>query len=229
MINKEDAINKGINIIDASTSLGVQNQKTTEIIEKIKKIVPNVINSDNVLNIKALSDLIDITKTTANNQGYELTFAGKGLAKALADIPTKKELKVEEKQSKNFNETGNIIIRGDNIDALKILKQNYYNKIKMIYIDPPYNTTSEQFIYKDNFKESDDGLIEKFGLNEDNINYLSNIYGTRTHSGWLSFIYPRLKLARDLLKDDGVIFISIDDNEQANLKLICDEIFQEDN
>ncbi len=223
MIDKDKAKKSGFNIIDAGET------RYNDTIEKIKKIIPGVVNSDNILNIKALADIIDISNTTSNNQGYELTFAGKGLAKAMADIPTKKELKIETKQSKNFDNTENVIIRGDNIDALKILKQNYFNKIKMIYIDPPYNTTSDEFIYKDNFKETDAGLIEKFGLNEDNINYLTNIYGTRTHSGWLSFMYPRLKLARDLLSDDGVIFISIDDNEQAGLKLICDEIFGEEN
>ncbi len=99
----------------------------------------------------------------------------------------------------------------------------------MIYIDPPYNTKSENFIYNDNFKKSEEELIANFGLDENTTDFLQNVYGTRSHSGWLAFVYPRLKLARDLLKEDGVIFISIDDNEQANLKIMCDEIFGEEN
>ena len=109
----------------------------------------------------------------------------------------------------------------------------------MIYIDPPYNTTNENFIYPDNFRQDYKKILEEVGLIEidengqevesEDLKFFKNIQGSRTHSGWLSFMLPRLKLARDLLKEDGVIFISIDDNEQANLKLLCDEIFGEDN
>ncbi len=133
----------------------------------------------------------------------------------------------------------NIIIRGDNLDALKILKSAYSEKIKMIYIDPPYNTANDNFIYPDNFREDYKAILREVGLIEidengeetesENLRFFKNIQSSRTHSGWLSFMLPRLKLARDLLKEDGVIFISIDDNEQANLKILCDEIFGEDN
>ena len=139
----------------------------------------------------------------------------------------------------NSNNPKNIIIRGDNLDVLKILKSAYSEKIKMIYIDPPYNTTNENFIYPDNFRQDYKKILEEVGLIEidengqevesEDLKFFKNIQGSRTHSGWLSFMLPRLKLARDLLKEDGVIFISIDDNEQANLKLLCDEIFGEDN
>ena len=226
MITKEKADSLGLKTIDAE-DIG-KNEKN-KIINKIKELIPNIINSDNVLNIEALKDILDISQTTSNNKGYELTFAGKGIAKALADTPTKSELKAKTKQSKNFDETQNVIIRGDNLEVLKILKQNYYEKIKMIYIDPPYNTGNDGFIYNDNFKENEQDLIDEFRLDEESINYLTSLYGTKTHSAWLSFIYPRLKLARDLLKEDGVIFISIDDNEQANLKILMDEIFGEEN
>jgi len=226
MINKEELLENNINFIDSEKIL---KEEKYDKIEKIKEILPDIINSDNVLNIEVLQDLLDITKTTANNQGYELKFAGKGFAKAKVDQPTTKELKAEIKQSKNFDTTENVIIRGDNIDALKILKQNYHGKIKMIYIDPPYNTGSDEFLYSDDFKTTEKELIEELGLEEDTINYLQNIYGTNKHSAWLSFMYPRLKLARELLTKDGVIFISIDDNEQANLKLLCDEVFGEEN
>lgn len=217
------------NNIKYSDSFENTKKEKEDKISKIKEILPNVVNSDNILNIQALQDLLDITNTTANNQGYGLTFAGKGFAKAKADQPTTKELKVEMKQSKNFDTTENVIIRGDNLDVLKILKQNYYGKIKMIYIDPPYNTANDDFLYNDDFKVNEKELIEELGLSEDTINYLQNIYGTSKHSAWLSFMYPRLMLARDLLTKDGVIFISIDDNEQANLKLLCDEVFGEEN
>ena len=139
---------------------------------------------------------------------------------------------------KDSNNPKNIIIRGDNLDVLKILKSAYSEKIKMIYIDPPYNTTNENFIYPDNFRQDYKKILEEVGLIEidengqevesEDLKFFKNIQGSRTHSGWLSFMLPRLKLARDLLKEDGVIFISIDDNEQANLKLLCDEIFGED-
>ncbi|MBA5249918.1 MAG: site-specific DNA-methyltransferase [Gammaproteobacteria bacterium] len=226
MIDREIAQNKGIKMIESSQVLTEGKQK---LIERLKAILPNVINADNQLDIKALQDVVDSKHTTSNNQGYELTFAGKGIARAMADKPTDVELKTEIKQSKHFDDTENVLIRGDNLEVLKILQANYHKKIKMIYIDPPYNTKSENFIYKDNFKKSDEDLINRFSLNEEAVDFLHNVYGTRTHSGWLSFIYPRLKLARELLTDDGVIFISIDDNEQANLKILCDEIFGEDN
>ncbi len=226
MIDKKQTKAKGVKVIVRDETFA---DRTAATIAQLKQLLPNVINSDNQLDALALADVLDIANTTSNNQGYELTFAGKGIARTKADSPTNFELKTELAQSKNFDETDNVVIRGDNIDVLKILYQNYHNKIKMIYIDPPYNTENENFVYDDNFKKSKEELIERFGLSEDTCDFLHNVYGTRSHSGWLSFMYPRLKLARDLLTDNGAIFISIDDNEQANLKIICDEIFGEDN
>ena len=136
-----------------------------------------------------------------NRKDYvELIWNGKEQAIKEAELPTNKKFITCEEESKDFNTTQNLYIEGDNLDALKLLKKEYQNKIKMIYIDPPYNT-GNKFIYSDNL----------------------------SHTDWLNMIYPRLKLARDLLTDDGVIFISIDDNEQANLKKVCDEIFGEGN
>ena len=122
-----------------------------------------------------------------------------------------------------------MVIRGDNLEVLKILHQNYYGRIKMIYIDPPYNTKNDNFVYDDNFKISKNNLIEQFRLSDDVIDSLQNVYETQSHSGWLAFMYPRLKVARDILSKDGMIFISIDDNEMASLRIICDEIFGEQN
>ena len=230
MIQKETAAKHGIKTIDTAEKIAVQ--KNEKLIA-LKNLAPELINSDGQLDVNALQDFVDIANTTSNNKGYELTFAGKGIARAKADTETPFELSAEKEQSKNFETTENTVIRGDNLEVLKILKQNYFEKIKMIYIDPPYNTKSENFIYNDNFKESEGDLLKTYGLDEEEdketLNFLENVYGTRSHSGWLAFMYPRLKLARDLLKEDGVIFISIDDNEQANLKILCDEIFGEEN
>ncbi|TWO19758.1 site-specific DNA-methyltransferase [Campylobacter hyointestinalis] len=213
-----------------------------EFYELLKSKFPQTINSDGVVNFDAIKMLLDI-KVKENIKGYELNWTGKGLANALYTTPCDKELKFNETKSKNTNSTQNIIIKGDNLDALKLLKSAYYEKIKMIYIDPPYNTKNDDFIYPDDFRKDykqiciETGLIkieiDEFG-NETEVlseamNFFTSITSTKSHSGWLSFMLPRLKLARDLLRDDGVIFISIDDNEQANLKLLCDEIFGEEN
>lgn len=243
MINKNEAIKNNIKVIDNSTK--------NELFENLKTNFPQTI-IEGKADLKAISLLLGLDKKS-DISGYELTWTGKGLSNALYSSPCNKELKLEEIFSnadcKNLNSSNiemkdsnnpkNIIIRGDNLDVLKILKSAYSEKIKMIYIDPPYNTTNENFIYPDNFRQDYKKILEEVGLIEidengqevesEDLKFFKNIQGSRTHSGWLSFMLPRLKLARDLLKEDGVIFISIDDNEQANLKLLCDEIFGEDN
>ena len=162
--------------------------------------------------------------------GYGLNWVGKKEAYYKAFSKNYKVLKpLNDENSKNWNTTKNILIKGDNLDVLKILRHNYFESIKMIYIDPPYNTKNDSFVYDDNFTKDKREILEELGYDEENIEYIENIQGAKTHSGWLSFIYPRLLLAKDLLKDDGVIFISIDDNEVAQLKLLCDDIFGGDN
>lgn len=213
-----------------------------EFYELLKSKFPQTINSDGAVNFDAIKMLLDI-KVKENIKGYELNWTGKGLANALYTTPCDKELKFNETKSKNTKRAQNIIIKGDNLDALKLLKSAYYEKIKMIYIDPPYNTKNDDFIYPDDFRKDykqiciETGLIkievDEFGnkteVPSEAMDFFTSITSTKSHSGWLSFMLPRLKLARDLLCDDGVIFISIDDNEQANLKLLCDEIFGEEN
>ena len=197
----------------------------------IKENISSMLGSDGEPDLGKIRDILGLSSLN----GYELKFPGKGIANALYSAPIYKELKnIDENKSNKINE--NFIIKGDNLDALKILAKGYTNKIKMIYIDPPYNTMNNDFIYNDNFRADFDaiarisGLIDESGNKSKNLEEMERIFkGTRTHSAWLCFMYPRLKLARDLLKDDGVIFISIDNNEQANLKLLCDEIFGEDN
>ncbi|EMH62953.1 site-specific DNA-methyltransferase, partial [Helicobacter pylori] len=157
-------------------------------------------------------------------EGYGLDFVGKKIALNQAFKKNHKILKpLNESTSKH------ILIKGDNLDALKILKQSYSEKIKMIYIDPPYNTKNDNFIYGDDFSQSNEEVLKTLDYSKEKLDYIKNLFGSKCHSGWLSFMYPRLLLARDLLKQDGVIFISIDDNEAAQLKLLCDEIFGEGN
>ena len=172
---------------------------------------------------------LDPSKAEIKEDGYGLNWVGKKEAYHNAFTKNYKVLKPLKDDSKNWDETENILIKGDNLDALKILRQNYFESIKMIYIDPPYNTKSDQFIYNDNFTSSTKKTLEDLGYDIDYIDYIENIQGAKTHSGWLNFMYPRLLLAKDLIKEDGVIFISIDDNEVAQLKIILDEIFGENN
>ncbi|GAA8949625.1 site-specific DNA-methyltransferase [Helicobacter pylori] len=157
-------------------------------------------------------------------EGYGLDFVGKKIALNQAFKKNNKILKpLNESTSKH------ILIKGDNLDALKILRQSYSEKIKMIYIDPPYNTKNDNFIYSDDFSQSNEEILKTLDYSKEKLDYIKNLFGSKCHSGWLSFMYPRLLLAKDLLKQDGVIFISIDDNECAQLKLLCDEIFGEGN
>ena len=268
MIDKEKAIQQGINIIDSAKS-------SNALFEMLQDKFPQVIK-DGQVSLKSIAATLGLDSSVSNISGYELTFTGKGLANALYSTPCQKVLKLKEvftphcrnndsfchtealaevsqktTQNRDFSPTAqndnylesnnpkNTIIIGDNLDALKILKSAYSEKIKMIYIDPPYNTTSDNFIYPDNFREDYKAILKEVGLIEidengeetqsETLQFFKNIQSAKTHSGWLSFMLPRLKLARDLLKSNGVIFISIDDNEQANLKILCDEIFGEDN
>lgn len=205
------------------------NDIVNDNLKALEQLFPSAVK-DGQLDIKALKEeLGDFEEVTTEK--YELNWAGKQNAKKIVQQGIgNKTLKFVAKDSKNADTTENIYIEGDNLEVLKLLRQNYYNSIKMIYIDPPYNTGND-FVYNDTFKmdkeESDkaEGMIsennEKLQKNQKSTN--------RYHANWLNMMYPRLKLARDLLTDDGVIFISIDDNEQANLKRLCDEIFGEEN
>lgn len=161
--------------------------------------------------------------------GYELRWAGKREAYHTAFVPAERILEPLRDDSVDWDATGNVLIKGDNLDALRLLRQSYFGKVKLIYIDPPYNTQSDGFVYRDDFSQRQGEILAQLGYSAENAEYIKNIYGARTHSGWLSFMYPRLLLARDLLREDGVIFISIDDNEQAQLKLLCDEVFGQEN
>ena len=205
-------------------------------LELLRKHFPQAIETDAQGRIRINAAALQLAVDPANpagvqveEDGFELRWVGKREAYHSAFVPVQKIVEPRPEQSKNWDSTGNLLIKGDNIDALRLLRQSYFGKIKLIYIDPPYNTQSDAFIYRDNFTAKQGEVLEQLGYARDNIDYIKNIYGARTHSGWLSFMYPRLLLAKDLLRDDGVIFISIDDNEQAQLKLLCDEVFGQEN
>ncbi|WQW34242.1 site-specific DNA-methyltransferase [Helicobacter pylori] len=234
MTDKNQAKKMGINIIQSQ-------QENNLLFDMLLKNFPQTIK-DGQVSLSAIKMLLGFNESMNDISGYELTWTGKGLANALYSEPCQKQLKLQEiftPQNLASKHPNNAIIIGDNLDALKLLKSAYSEKIKMIYIDPPYNTGKDEFIYPDNFRQDYQKILREVGLLEtdengeeiesESLKFFKNNQGSKTHSGWLSFMLPRLKLARDLLKEDGVIFISIDDNECAQLKLLCDEIFGEDN
>ena len=178
---------------------------------------------------ESLGDALD--KLDDHDESYDFTWVGKRKSIIEAGAPINKTLRPDVENSKNWDTTENLFIEGDNLDALKLLQESYLGKVKMIYIDPPYNT-GKDFVYHDNFRADTEQYDEdtEYKDDEGNIQFKKNEKTNgRYHSDWLSMMYPRLKLARNLLSDDGVMFISIDDNEQANLKKLCDEVFGEDN
>lgn len=198
-------------------------------IEKIEELFPNVVKEGkidfNALKQELSNDLINEKK-----EKYQLTWAGKNDAIIESNRRINKTLRPCVQESVNFDNTKNIFIEGDNLEALKLLQESYINKIDLIYIDPPYNT-GKDFVYKDKFKKENNEELQYSGqMDEYNNKLVTNATSNgRFHSDWLSMIYPRLKLSRALLKKEGLIFISIDDNEVDNLRKCCDEILGERN
>ncbi len=197
-------------------------------IEKLKEIFPEVF-SEGKIDFSKLEEELGFFKEKSDER-YNFTWNGKSEAKKIALTPSTGTLRPCKEESKDWDTTQNLYIEGDNLEVLKLLQKSYHKKVKMIYIDPPYNT-GKDFVYKDNFRDNIKNYLEITGQVDSEGNKLSTNSETsgRYHSDWLNMMYPRLKLARNLLKDDGVIFISIDDNEVANLRKLCDEIFGEDN
>ena len=198
-------------------------------VKKLAQLFPAAVK-DGEVDFEALKEELGQFQEVGSEK-YELTWAGKKNAKKIAqEDVVGRTLKFIPEDSKDAETTENLYIEGDNLEVLKLLRQNYYGAIKMIYIDPPYNTGND-FVYNDSFEMNDDeikesdesfsGFGEKYSINSDT--------QSRYHANWISMMYPRLKVAKDLLRDDGVIFISIDDNEMINLKGICNEIFGEEN
>lgn len=209
-------------------------------IAKIGQLFPEVLTESSDENGR-LRPAIDFDKLrqflsreiVEGRESYEFTWVGKRGAIAEAGKPTTQTLRPDLEESVDFEKSENVFITGDNLEVLKVLQESYLGKIDMIYIDPPYNT-GKDFVYSDKFQMSEEELVDEMDLrDEDGLQRVgltkNEKSSARYHSDWLNMMYPRLVLARNLLKDSGVIFISIDDNEQANLKAICDEIFGEEN
>ena len=193
----------------------------TETLDEEKSTEQNKVYKKAV-NFELLKQMLS-KEAIDSNEAYEFTWVGKKASIVEANKPIRKTLRPCKDESVNWDKTENLYIEGDNLEVLKLLQESYLGKVKMIYIDPPYNTGND-FIYNDDFKMSSDEYADKSGETDEEGNRMfknTNSNG-RFHSDWCSMIYPRLMLARNLLSDDGVIFISIDDNEQENLKKICD-------
>lgn len=201
--------------------------KTLENLAKLKEMFPEVItetkdeNGEIVAGVdaKKLEQLLS-TKVIEGDECYDFTWVGKKQAMVEAYKPIRKTLRPCREESVDWENTQNLYIEGDNLDVLKLLQESYLNKVKMIYIDPPYNTGKDSFIYPDDYSTNKESYDEEVGaIDESGYRMFKNTENNgRFHSSWCSMMYPRLKLARNLLTEDGVIFISIDDNEVDNLK-----------
>jgi adenine-specific DNA-methyltransferase len=199
-----------------------------ENIKKLMTMFPEVVTEGKV-DFEKLKQLLG-EYVDDSNERYNFTWNGKGRALRLSQTPSLGTLRPCKEESKNWDTTQNLYIEGDNLEVLKLLQKSYYGKIKMIYIDPPYNT-GKDFVYRDDFHDSLENYKRITGQVDGNGMPISTNPETsgRYHTDWLNMMYPRLRLARNLLRDDGVIFISIDDNEVHNLRKICDEVFGEEN
>lgn len=202
-------------------------QVNSKEMEALKERFPQCFDKNGNFDMAIFEELVKTKDISIKKEGYALNFLGKSYARYLSNLDSETVIVPDESNKDNLSE--NIYIVGDNLDALQHLKHSYAGAIKCIYIDPPYNTGSDGFVYNDKFEFSAKDLAEKIGIEEDEAERILNMQGKSTHSAWLTFMYPRLELAKELLADDGVIFISIDDNEQANCKLLCDAVFGEGN
>lgn len=200
------------------------------VMEALKEVAPEVVSESGV-DLEKLAVLIGEDKNLSDKlERYNFTWPDKRKAIKSALTPSSGTLRPAPKESVNWDNTKNLYIEGDNLEVLKLLQKSYFGKIKMIYIDPPYNTGKE-FVYPDDYADNIQNYLELTGqINESGRRITTNTETSgRYHTNWLNMMYPRLKLARNLLRDDGVIFISIDDHEVSNLRKICDEIFGEEN
>lgn len=215
-------------IIDKNADVKPNSKK----LEALKEYFAGCFTKEGTFDIERFKEMMR-DEVDISNEGYSLDFLGKDYANLIASIDTTTVIEPDlEHNSKPENkDSENIYISGDNLDALKHLLKSYAGEVKCIYIDPPYNTGEDDFVYNDKFRFTPEELEKKLSIDEDEAQRIIDLTsrGSSTHSAWLMFMSPRLQLARDLLSKDGVIFISIDDNEQANLKLLCDYVFGEEN
>ena len=223
--------------------------KSAENFKKLAELFPNAVTetitgydeNGNAIVARAIDKDVLMQEISAEvvegaQERYQFTWPDKKKSVVLSNAPIAKTLRLDREKSVGRDgtpgsiDTENIYIEGDNLDALKLLQETYLGKVKMIYIDPPYNTGSDAFVYDDDFSASEKEFAEASGQRDENGNVLfdmrvNNESNGRFHTNWLNMLYPRLRLAKDMLSDDGIIFISIDDHEQENLKKMCNEIF----
>ncbi|MED3785632.1 site-specific DNA-methyltransferase, partial [Geobacillus stearothermophilus] len=204
-----------------------------EILEVLQKYFPQCFDKNNNFNFEKFKKELQLQDVIFSKESYTLDWLGKSYARLLATDPATTLLKEDKEwnSKKENRESQNLLIRGDNLEVLKHLSNAYYNKIKIIYIDPPYNTENDNFIYQDDRKFTVDELAKLAGIDEEKAKRILDFVNSKSnsHSAWLTFMYPRLYIARRLLKDDGAIFVSIDENELAQLRILMDEIFGEEN
>ena len=203
----------------------------TYLEEKLRKDFGNFFKANGKFDFDSFKEKLQQEEVEFHKEGYEMKFLGNSYARLQSSTETDTVITpdVEHNNLPENKDSENIYIVGDNLDALKHLLNSYSEQIKCIYIDPPYNTAKKDFVYPDDFKYTTKELMDKAGIEEDEANRILQLAGSSTHSAWLTFMFPRLLIASELLAPEGVIFISIDDNEQANLKLLCDDIFGPDN
>lgn len=199
----------------------------------LKKHFPNCFDRDGNFIQERMLEVVNDSEIKLSKESYSLNWLGKSYSRLLANLPPKTLINADVKHNAQdqHKDSNNLLIKGDNLEVLKHLVNAYSEKVKMIYIDPPYNTGSDGFVYNDDRKFTKEQLAELAGLDIEEAERILSFAdkGSNSHSAWLTFIYPRLYVAKELLTDDGVIFISIDDNEVSQLKLLCDEIFGEAN
>lgn len=204
-----------------------------EQLDILKTHFPQCFDKNGAFLPERLTEIVQAGDIQLNKEAYSLNWLGKSYAKLLRDLPPETLITedCQHNQKPENQNSENLLIQGDNLEVLKHLKNAYSEQIKMIYIDPPYNTGSDGFVYQDDRKFSKEQLSELAGIDVDEAERILAFTDKKSnsHSAWLTFMYPRLYIARSLLKDDGVIFISIDDNEVAQLRLLCDEVFGEEN
>ena len=215
-------------IIENNTEVKPNSKK----LEALREYFAGCFTTEGAFDIERFKDMMK-DEVNISNEGYSLDFLGKDYANLIASIDTTTVIEpdLEHNAKPENKDSENVYISGDNLDALKHLLKSYAGDVKCIYIDPPYNTGSDGFVYNDNFRFTPEELEKKLSIDEDEAKRILDLTsrGSSTHSAWLMFMSPRLQLARQFLSKNGVVFISIDENEQANLKLLCDYVFGEDN
>ena len=215
-------------LISDNEKFNMQVEPNSAFLNELKSKLPEFFDREGNFDLDKFKGQLEEHNINELSDGYQLNFIGKDYARRQAgEMPSTVIVPDQEQNNGEGKESKNLFFTGDNLEVLRHLQNNYAGKIDVIYIDPPYNTGNDDFVYPDSFEYSDEKIKEMFGIDDEQIERLKNIQGKSSHSAWLTFMYPRLVLAKRLLNDNGVIFISIDSNEQATLRKIQEEIFGE--